>query len=273
MPNIDVRDEREPGHFWADNEVYDHFGKRIGPMGLAVYMGLCRYAKAGVSFPSIPRLAADLGIKSEQTVRKALAKLEEVELIRVERRPAEPEAKRGTQTHRYFLLKVEKDKREVKDVQGEGALNVPPPALDVPGGVQISTPNKTYLNKTDLTSGGETRELAKQPAAAFDPQIANRLMAECGFGPGQAKRACIQQPIDDALVDRLAELSKRLKSQGKVPAKIICPYTDIGKLPEDLPKSKQADDDFYVRGPDGQINWPATSERVRNNQALMTARR
>lgn len=130
MGEFDVRDEREPGHFWADNEVYDHYGKRIGPTGLAVYMGLCRYSKAGVSWPSIKRLADDLGIKSEQTVRKALATLKEVGLIRIEERPADPAAKRGTQTHRFFILKVEKDKRETVRPDG-GVQNMYPPPLQI----------------------------------------------------------------------------------------------------------------------------------------------
>lgn len=42
-----VRDTRMPGHFWADNEVLDEYGERLGPHGFAIYMALCRTAING----------------------------------------------------------------------------------------------------------------------------------------------------------------------------------------------------------------------------------
>jgi len=39
-----VRDHRAPGHFWADNELLDIFGPRLGPHGIAVYMVMARRA-------------------------------------------------------------------------------------------------------------------------------------------------------------------------------------------------------------------------------------
>lgn len=42
-----VRDSRQPGHFWADNEVLDIYGPKLGAHGFAVYMALCRNATNG----------------------------------------------------------------------------------------------------------------------------------------------------------------------------------------------------------------------------------
>ena len=42
-----VRDTRQPGHFWADNEVLDVFGERLGYDGFAIYLALCRHATNG----------------------------------------------------------------------------------------------------------------------------------------------------------------------------------------------------------------------------------
>lgn len=270
MGEFDVRDEREPGHFWADNEVYDHYGKRIGPTGLAVYMGLCRYSKAGVSWPSIRRLADDLGIKSEQTVRKALATLKDVGLIRIEERPADSAAKRGTQTHRFFILKVEKDKRDVKDVAGGGANNIPPPANNAPQGVNLLHPNKTYKNKTQGTSGGvESSRLSAQDAAAAGDQreYVSRLIA-IGLTPGQAKSAVNKQEFTPDIIDRLTELATRLDLQKKNPAAIIWPYLEAGKLPKDMPPPKVAD--WKPRKPDGSIDYDRWNALIKQDRRWQT---
>lgn len=42
-----VRDTRQPGHCWADNEVLDVYGRLIGSDGVAVYMVLARHATNG----------------------------------------------------------------------------------------------------------------------------------------------------------------------------------------------------------------------------------
>src|SRR5260370_10705667 len=38
-----LRDRREPGHFWADNEIIDVFGDELGQNGISVYMTLTRF--------------------------------------------------------------------------------------------------------------------------------------------------------------------------------------------------------------------------------------
>lgn len=69
-----VRDIRLPGHFWADNEVYDVFASKLGAYGFAVYMALCRKAKnlSGECELSMRQLARDLDVSSS-TIHEALA--------------------------------------------------------------------------------------------------------------------------------------------------------------------------------------------------------
>lgn len=38
-----LRDRREPGHFWADNEIIDVFGDALGQNGISVYMTMTRF--------------------------------------------------------------------------------------------------------------------------------------------------------------------------------------------------------------------------------------
>ena len=81
MPDaIQVRSTRRPGHFWADNELVDVYGPRIGGYGIGVYMVLCRFARndSGECHVSQSKIAALLG-SSKQKFRKAVAELESVE--------------------------------------------------------------------------------------------------------------------------------------------------------------------------------------------------
>jgi hypothetical protein len=54
-----VRDTRQAGHFWADNEILDVYGARLGAHGIAVYMAMCRRAdnRTGETRLSTARIA------------------------------------------------------------------------------------------------------------------------------------------------------------------------------------------------------------------------
>ena len=76
-----------PGHVRIDNRVITLYGARIGPDGLAVYavLGLHAGAKTRQCYPSTRTISGLLNL-SRPTVLKAICKLEEVGLIKVERR-------------------------------------------------------------------------------------------------------------------------------------------------------------------------------------------
>ena len=101
---IVVRDNREPGWFWAPNELLDEHGPTIGAYGVATYMLLARRAnnESQESWPGLRSMAKTLGTGRRQ-VREAIEKLEAAGIIAVEHRPR--------QTHRYTLLNIRGTKR------------------------------------------------------------------------------------------------------------------------------------------------------------------
>lgn len=100
-----ARTERRPGHCWADNEILDDYGPKIGAFGLAVYMVLCRRAdnRTGQCRISNRDVAKRLAI-SPSTVRKSLRILSRMGLIEI----LMPENKQGHAPASYVVLEVEK---------------------------------------------------------------------------------------------------------------------------------------------------------------------
>jgi hypothetical protein len=86
-----VRDQRQPGWFFIDNEVVDQHSQRLGAYGIAVYCVLSRYAKSGTQQVNLSArdIGNALGI-SQDRVRKSLADLVDVGLIHLQipERPA-----------------------------------------------------------------------------------------------------------------------------------------------------------------------------------------
>jgi|ERR1017187_4936079 DNA-binding transcriptional MocR family regulator len=82
---IEVRDQRQPGWFYVDNEVVDHHGWHLGAYGLAVYCILSRHAKYSTQKVNLSQrdIAKALGI-SQDRVRKSLRDLVARGLIHVE---------------------------------------------------------------------------------------------------------------------------------------------------------------------------------------------
>jgi hypothetical protein len=85
-----VRDQRQPGWFFVDNEIVDRYGSQIGAYGVAVYNVLCRHAKNGSQRVELSArdIGATLGI-SHDRVGKSLTDLVDVGLIDLEV-PAHP---------------------------------------------------------------------------------------------------------------------------------------------------------------------------------------
>lgn len=79
---IEVRDYRGGGFQILGNEVPDEFAAKIGPLGLAVYVILCRYVNYDTStcFPSQELIAEKLNI-SRNTVKRGLVLLEATGMI------------------------------------------------------------------------------------------------------------------------------------------------------------------------------------------------
>jgi len=96
---IFVRDVRS-GTFRIDDAFADFYQKALGPYTTAVYVQLCRYSnKAQEAWPSMERLAERSGISRRQVV-KAIAALEESEMIAIIR----GKATNGRQAVNVYVL-------------------------------------------------------------------------------------------------------------------------------------------------------------------------
>lgn len=80
-----VRDKRNKGWFYLDNEYLNGLGKHMGPIGIAVYVSLCRHADGQQTcFPAQELIAEETGV-GERTVRKYIDLLKKYNVIAVER--------------------------------------------------------------------------------------------------------------------------------------------------------------------------------------------
>jgi DNA-binding transcriptional ArsR family regulator len=92
-----VRDMREKTKFYLDDIFIDEYAILVGTTATVIYNWLCRYAnKNQKAWPSLAKLASNLGM-NEKTIRRNLKKLENHNLILVERVGK-------TRSNRYHLL-------------------------------------------------------------------------------------------------------------------------------------------------------------------------
>jgi len=75
-----LRDRREPGHFWADNEIIDVFGDELGQNGISVYMTMTRFCY-GVEVRLSLRDIAAAARMSKDTVARSMKVLVALGLV------------------------------------------------------------------------------------------------------------------------------------------------------------------------------------------------
>ena len=75
-----LRDRREPGHFWADNEIIDVFGDELGQNGISVYMTMTRFCYGAEVRLSLREIAAAARM-SKDTVARSMKVLVSVGLV------------------------------------------------------------------------------------------------------------------------------------------------------------------------------------------------
>lgn len=107
---IKIRDKRNKGWFFLDNEYLNGYAKIFGGIGTAIYVSLCRHADSEQKcFPSQELISRELNIV-ERTVRKYLKMFTDYNLIHVAR---EKDEKGRWLNNVYYLL----DKSEWKTNQ------------------------------------------------------------------------------------------------------------------------------------------------------------
>jgi DNA-binding PadR family transcriptional regulator len=193
-----------PGFTRIDNRVITGYAPRIGAHALAVYVVLALHADNTTRrcYPST-RTIARLVHLSQPTVLKALATLEEVGLIKVERPPSKHDRRR---VNIYTLSAPGGDQPALAPVLNDvehgakGAL------------AELDSINKTQKNQRAATStdraparpASEPRPPAAPDAALApgrDPNLAHPAVrayrGECKLTPNQAQRAAIAETVTD----------------------------------------------------------------------------
>ncbi len=100
MRNFKVRDRRNKGWFYMDNDYLNGYAKHFGAMGTSIYMSLCRHADGGQKcFPSQKLIAKELNI-GERTVRDYLNHFAKYQLIHIQREKSE----KGTWLNNVYTL-------------------------------------------------------------------------------------------------------------------------------------------------------------------------
>ena len=173
---IQIRDTRDGGWFWADNELIDHYGETIGVHGIAVYMALARYANNNKCWPSIGTICKKIGV-SRPTVTKALNKLKAAGLISVQHRmTAEGDSDSNLYTLERIKVGRQGDLLRVGKEVGDGRQ----------GGLhKQDLPNKTNSNnfgegKAPSPSGGGKAPPPELPSKTTTARKTNGSMTPAG---------------------------------------------------------------------------------------------
>jgi len=95
-----IRDFRNKGFFYIDNDYVDFIAKYLDPSSTSIYLSLCRHAdKDQVSYPAQEKIAEEHNINS-RTVRRKLKILEKFNIIKFSRK----RGKSGQWLHNVYTL-------------------------------------------------------------------------------------------------------------------------------------------------------------------------
>lgn|SRR5678816_2928345 len=139
-----VRDRRL-GYLRVYNDLYDRFGARLGPYGIAVYVALCRYANQDSEcWPSYNTIAKGTGMSKRQVMREVI-KLEALKIIAMERS--------GHAANVFVLL-------DTSDTQSPGGSDTQSPPSD------SQSPKQDLINKYMQQNGNKS---TFRPPPDIDP--------------------------------------------------------------------------------------------------------
>lgn len=147
-----VRDKRNKGWFFIDNEYLNGYARIFGAIGTAVYVSLCRHAdnETQTCFPSMQLISEELNI-SRGTVNKYLKLFEKYRII--QKIPQKRNAKQQWINNEYTLLDKEEWVKHESRVQplntdSRVQLTAEPCATDDKSRVQPLNTKDTHINYT-----------------------------------------------------------------------------------------------------------------------------
>ncbi|MFH1485811.1 MAG: helix-turn-helix domain-containing protein [Chloroflexota bacterium] len=178
-----VRDRRNKGWFYLDNEYLNGYARIFGAIGTAIYVSLCRHANGATQtcFPSQVRIAEELAI-GERTVRNYLKRFENYRLIAVEH-TRDQKTKRFLSST-YWLLDKTEWRPPATDSGGQ------PPANDDTSHRQMTTashrqqlPDKETHSKEKKTQIKDTHLAASKAAWCDNKEIVKLLESFTEINP------------------------------------------------------------------------------------------
>lgn len=167
-----VRDRRNKGWFYLDNEYLNGYAKIFGAIGTAVYMSLCRHVDSDQKcFPSERLIAEELDI-TEKTVRNHLRVLEKWNLISIEKR----RSPQGKYQHKFYYLIDKTEWREKPSVKITDGNESRKPSVSNNQNHRQSLPlkdtqfKKTYWKKGSYIKNDDERERIRSKFANIKSQ-------------------------------------------------------------------------------------------------------
>lgn len=217
-----VRDERKAGHHWADNEIIDNYGSRIGPIAYAIYMFIGRWAgnRTGRCAKTQKEIAAAFGLTRE-TVNRYIRKLTDEKLIAIEND--------GFNNCTYVILEVDKTlvtkNHKACDPESHPCdlKSQPLSELITPLCVKVTSNKEERLSSKLITKQGENSDAEHLPAAALARKVIEELSMTPNLGLIQAIGGAIEflrkeeQKDNQSAVDFLIEKGREEIQAGGAP--------------------------------------------------------
>jgi len=186
---IEIRDIRQPGWFFVDNEIIDVYGKEIGVYGIAVYAILARYTSqdSQKAWPSIRTMARMLGTGKKQ-IQNALLALKDAGLICIEK---------TNRYNTYTLLNVKRNVLPGRTIEEEKKENVLPERTQCPpreddGVLPERTDQYIYNNTKEQQQGA----VVVSSSLSSKEELAFGLLQDAGIAEKQARYLAQNQPLE-----------------------------------------------------------------------------
>ena len=216
---LKIRDKRNKGWFFIDNEYLNGYAKIFGAIGTAIYVSLCRHADSETQqcFPSMELMAEELSI-SRKTISKYLKLFEKNQLIKIEK-------ERDNKTKKwlnniYTLL----DKEEWKTHENLITMAIKEQKPCEPVSDTHVNPlhnNNTHINNTNIY----TPYMAEQSSA--DKELSKNIQYLIGCFKGvnpsykrmyanKTQRACIARLIKEHGIDKIKSILEAIPETNKV---------------------------------------------------------
>jgi len=209
---MQVRSQRRAYWAWFDHALIDDYAQHLGPIGVALYVALARYANhhTGQCWPSLVRLSHQLGI-TRLTARRYLQRLADQGLIALQERPG----------HTFLVTLLDLPPRSqtcLPRKQGDGRACLPDKQGDGDAGRRGCIPGQhepDLLNQHNLTTDKALDMWQGQPVDRTQAQARSDAFDTWFQALAPAEQAALRQ-----------QAKAHLTAQG------VAPWLQIGPVVE-----------------------------------------